>query len=77
MKTFVANVVTQVVERHIVRGLEKIFSPLTVMSMTDAEVVAIASEPSAAQRQRSYLADRIKKLEDGQEIFRGVMIKSS
>jgi hypothetical protein len=56
-----------------VRRLEKIFSPVVVNSMPDTEVKAIASEPLPAKRQREFLEDRIKKLEDGHEIFRGVM----
>lgn len=72
-KTFVANVTTQVVERHIIRGLEKIFSPVVVNSLTDSEVEAIASEPANAKRQRQFLEDRIAKLKDGQSIFRSVM----
>lgn len=56
-----------------IRGLEKIFSPLTVNALSDAEVEAIASEPAAAKRQRHFLTDRIQKLKDGQKIFRGVM----
>ena len=55
------------------RGLEKIFSPVVVNAMSDAEVEAIASEPLSAKRQREFLEDRIKKLQDGYEIFRGVM----
>ncbi|KAN0108674.1 dynamin family protein-like protein [Hyaloscypha variabilis] len=72
-KTFIANITTQVIERHIVRGLEKIFSPVVVNAMSDAEVEAIASEPLSAKRQREFLEERIKKLKDGHEIFRGVM----
>jgi len=41
--------------------------------MPDTEVKAIASEPLSAKRQREFLEDRIKKLQDGHEIFRGVM----
>jgi hypothetical protein len=41
--------------------------------MSDTEVEAIASEPLSAKRQRESLEDRIKKLQDGHEIFRGVM----
>ena len=72
-KTFVANVTTQVVERHMIRGLEKIFSPVIVNSLTDSEAEAIASEPTSAKRQRQFLEDRIAKLKDGQSIFRSVM----
>ena len=72
-KTFVANVTTQVIERHMIRGLEKIFSPVVVNNLTDSEVEAIASEPASAKRQRQFLEDRIAKLRDGQSIFRKVM----
>ncbi|MCJ1404013.1 hypothetical protein MMC11_007237 [Xylographa trunciseda] len=72
-KTFVANVTTQVVERHIVRGLELIFSPLTILGMKDAELEAIASEPLSAKRKREFIGDRIEKLKRGQTILRKVM----
>ncbi|ROW06353.1 hypothetical protein VPNG_07515 [Cytospora leucostoma] len=72
-KTFIANVVTQVIERHIVRGLHDIFSPMVVVNMSDAKVESIVSEPPATKRQRVFLGDRIKKLEEGQDIFRGVL----
>jgi hypothetical protein len=72
-KTFIANITTQVIERHIVRGLQNIFSPVVVNAMSDVEVEAIASEPLSAKRQREFLEERIKKLTDGHEIFRGVM----
>ena len=72
-KTFVANVTTQVIERHIVRGLDEIFSPLVVTRMGDTEAEAIACEPSTTQTNRKFLVDRVKKLEAGREIFKGVM----
>lgn len=72
-KTFIANITTQVIERHIVRGLENIFSPVVVNGLSDGEVEAIASEPASTRRQREFLEDRISKLEEGHEIFRGVM----
>ena len=55
------------------RGLEKVFSSAVVNALLDMEVEAIASEPLSAKRQREFLGDRIKKLQDGHEIFRGVM----
>lgn len=72
-KTFIANVTTQVIERHIARGLHNIFSPLVVVNMPDSKIQSIVAEPSATKRQRLFLADRVKKLEEGQEIFRGVV----
>lgn len=72
-KTYIANITTQVIERHIVRGLHEIFSPLVVNQMTDAEIEAIASEPPATQRHRAFLEDKMKMLEEGHEIFRDVL----
>ncbi|KAH8156960.1 hypothetical protein CIB48_g11286 [Xylaria polymorpha] len=72
-KTFVANITTQVIERHIIRGLENIFSPVVVNAMSNVEVEAIASEPLSVRSQRDFLNDRIKKLEDGRETFRAMM----
>jgi len=51
-KTFVTNVTTQVIERHMIRNLETIFCPLSVNHMSDAEVLGVASEPASAIRQR-------------------------
>ena len=46
---------------------------MVVNKMTDDDVKAIASEPTVTKRQREFLEDRVRKLEDGHEIFRGVM----
>lgn len=72
-KTFIANVTTQVIERHIVRDLERIFSPKFAFTLTDSQVENMVSEPLPVKRTRVLLGDRIKKLEEGKEIFRGVI----
>lgn len=53
--------------------LYNIFSPMTVLNMSDAKVQSIVSEPESTKRQRTFISDRIRKLEEGQEIFRGFM----
>lgn len=63
----------QVIERHIVRGLEDIFSPLTVSKWSDAEASGIAAEPASDIRQREFLQDRLAKLRAGHDILRRVM----
>lgn len=73
MKVFISNVVTQVIERHLVADLQDIFSPMATVNMSDAKVQSMVSEPDSTKRQRAFLTDRIAKLEEGQEIFRGVM----
>lgn len=56
-----------------IRGLDKIFNPVTVSGLSDTEVEAMASEPVNANLRRRVLEDRITKLEQGQKIFRNVM----
>ncbi|KAB8213175.1 P-loop containing nucleoside triphosphate hydrolase protein [Aspergillus novoparasiticus] len=72
-KLFIANVTIQVIERHIVQDLELIFCPLTVAKLSDTDAVALASEPSAIERQREFLIGRVAKLEQGREILGEVM----
>ncbi|TGJ82147.1 hypothetical protein E0Z10_g6598 [Xylaria hypoxylon] len=72
-KVFLANVTTQVVERHLVRGLDRIFSPLRIINLPNYKIEAIVAEPEYIKGQRLFLADRVKKLEEGQQIFRGAM----
>ncbi|RAL66005.1 hypothetical protein DID88_005666 [Monilinia fructigena] len=72
-KVFIANITTQVIERHIVRGLENIFNPVAVHKLTSEQAEAIASEPTHSKHEREYHQDRIDKLEDGKRIFRAMM----
>ena len=60
-----------------IRGLDKIFEPVTVSGLKDSEIEAIASEPASAKRQREFYEDRIKKLKDGQSIFRSILGSAS
>lgn len=73
LKVFVANVTNQVIERHMLRGLEHVFSPLVVATMNDTEVKSVALESSAIHHQRKVLLDRISKLEESRGIFRNAV----
>ena len=72
-KTFVANIAAQVIERHMVRGLDKIFSPVDVNNLSDEDVLKVAAEPPSVKRQRDFLQDRQKKLLSGKDIFREIL----
>ncbi|KAI0118153.1 interferon-induced GTP-binding protein Mx [Nemania sp. FL0031] len=76
-KVFVANVTTQVVERHVMKNLKDIFSPLRVINLPDSKITSIVLEPSSTKRQRLLLQDRIKRLEEGREIFRSAIRSSA
>ncbi|KAF2158961.1 hypothetical protein M409DRAFT_71374 [Zasmidium cellare ATCC 36951] len=72
-KTFVANVTSQVIGRHMLRNLDKLFTPLDVNGLSDEDVMKVAAEPASTRRQRDFLLDRQQKLISGRDIFRGVM----
>jgi hypothetical protein len=55
MKTFVDNVCRQVVERHIMRPLSDILSPMVIAEMSDEELLEIGSESAAKQLARQKL----------------------
>lgn len=61
------------IERHIVRDLECIFSPVVVDQLSDEDIKGIATEPTAIKDSRIYLEDRLEKLEKGRKILRLVM----
>ncbi|KAK1657773.1 P-loop containing nucleoside triphosphate hydrolase protein [Colletotrichum godetiae] len=69
-KTFVANVTTQVIERHMIRGLDRIFSPLVIISMADDKLEAIASERPESRRQRVFCRIVCRSWKRAAEFFR-------
>ncbi|KAL1871944.1 hypothetical protein Daus18300_004580 [Diaporthe australafricana] len=68
-KTFVANVTTQVIERHLVRNLDRIFSPKFALTLTDSQVERMVAEPQATKRARLTLQDKIQRFEEGMAIL--------
>lgn len=72
-KVFMANVTTQVIERHIARDLDRILSPVTIAKYSDTEVERLSSEPQLARKQRESLTDRAERLKKGWDFLRQVM----
>lgn len=68
-----ANVTTQVIERQIVRGLDKIISPVAIASMSDDEVLSIAAENRATANRRAFLESQIAKLDTFYADLRDIM----
>ncbi|KAK2820034.1 hypothetical protein FQN49_007786 [Arthroderma sp. PD_2] len=62
MKTFVDNVCRQVIERHLISKLPAIFTPTSVLEMSDREVERIAGEPADKMDRRNELANMIQML---------------
>jgi hypothetical protein len=55
LKTFVDNVCKQVVERHLIRDLPKIFQPEDIIMLSDEDLRRIAAEPSDNAQKRQDL----------------------
>jgi len=72
-KTFINNVTTQVVKRHIVRDLKKKNSLVAMNGLFDTKTQAIVSKSLFEKRQRDLLENKVKKLSDERSIFRDVM----
>jgi DNA-directed RNA polymerase specialized sigma54-like protein len=64
-KTFVDNVCKQVVERHLLKNLPDIFSPLSVAGYTDEELERIAGERPEVVEKRKRLHEELKNLKAG------------
>lgn len=64
MKTFVDNICRQVIERHILSALPDLFAPTKVMSLSDGDLVRIATEPEKQREHRATLATLVQGLRD-------------
>ncbi|KAF8248453.1 hypothetical protein K440DRAFT_583381 [Wilcoxina mikolae CBS 423.85] len=72
-ETFIDNVATQVIERHLMSGLWDIFSPLSVVSMTDQRVASIATESDENRTMRNNLEVKKERLMMGVDACRRVL----
>lgn len=68
-KTFIDNVCVQVVDRHVMRGLEEVFSPLEVSRWDDETVSKASAESQRIMEERKRLESRKEKLKAGKEVF--------
>jgi len=54
-ETFLTNIITQVIERHLLQGLNSIFSSLSVNSMKNDTIELIAAEKKETRDLRAAL----------------------
>lgn len=64
-KTFVDNVCRQVIERHLLRNLPKIFSPEDVAGYPDEKLQRIAGERQDVVSRRKGLQEQLETLQAG------------
>ncbi|KAK6515208.1 hypothetical protein TWF506_007552 [Arthrobotrys conoides] len=69
LKTFVDNVCRQVIERHILRDLAELFSPVGIPKYSDEKVKLLAAESEESHRKREKLKKLKETLESGLKIL--------
>lgn len=62
------NVITQVVERHLLQGLYSIFSSLKITRMKNETVMAIAAENESVRNKRLDLKTKKVAIEEARDI---------
>ncbi|KAA8632216.1 hypothetical protein SMACR_01469 [Sordaria macrospora] len=67
-KTFIRNVITQVVERHLLQGMYGIFNPAAVMAMSSEVVESIAAENQETRDRRQALTAQRKAIEEAKDV---------
>jgi len=69
-KTFVSNVIVQVIERHLVDELDRIFNVMRLQEFDDETIMEIAAEDPSIRHLRTELKNTRRTLEAGERICR-------
>lgn len=67
-KTFIRNIITQVVERHLLQGMYSIFNSVEVLGLSNQVIEAIAAENKETRDRRQTLKVQKKAIEEAKEI---------
>ncbi|MCJ1251120.1 hypothetical protein MMC30_008351 [Trapelia coarctata] len=71
-KTFINNIIVQVVERHLVHDLGNVFDTMEVSQLTDDQVKRIAQENEQLRHERLTMKEKKRTLEEGLSICRDI-----
>ncbi|ORY08350.1 P-loop containing nucleoside triphosphate hydrolase protein [Clohesyomyces aquaticus] len=71
-KVFIGNVITQVVERHLLQGLYQLFLPSRITKMKVAEIEDIALESAETRERRKTLQDKKTAIEASLDAGRAI-----
>ncbi|EON97122.1 putative interferon-induced gtp-binding protein mx protein [Phaeoacremonium minimum UCRPA7] len=67
-KSFIRNIITQVVERHLLQGMYGVFNSVEILGMTNETVEAIAAENKQTRDKRMTLKAQKKAIEEAKDI---------
>lgn len=74
-KSFIRNVIMQVVERHLLQGMYSIFESVKCLAMTVDTIEAIAAENKETREKRIKLKQRKKAIEDAKDVCAGLAMR--
>ncbi|KFH48778.1 Interferon-induced GTP-binding protein Mx-like protein [Hapsidospora chrysogenum ATCC 11550] len=75
-RIFVRNVVTQVVERHLLLGMLRLFNPIEILRMPDHTIEAIAAENKETRDRRLALKQQKEAIEEARNICASLAMRS-
>lgn len=74
-KSFIRNVIMQVVERHLLLGMYSIFESVKCLSMSVDTIEAIAAENKETRERRLLLKQRKRAIEDAKDVCTGLAMR--
>ncbi|PHH62678.1 hypothetical protein CDD81_6824 [Ophiocordyceps australis] len=75
-RIFTRNVVTQVVERHLMLGMVRLFNPVEILRMPDAAIEGIAAEDKGTRERRIALKKQRAAIEEARSICASLAMRS-
>ncbi|KAF4494385.1 interferon-regulated resistance GTP-binding [Fusarium agapanthi] len=75
-RIFTRNVITQVVERHLLLGMLRLFNPIEILRMQDTTIEAIAAENKETRERRKALQLQKKAIEEARSICTSLAMRS-
>jgi len=75
-RIFTRNVITQVVERHLLLGMLRLFNPIEILRMQDTTIEAIAAENKETRERRKTLQTQKKAIEEAKAICASLAMRS-
>ncbi|QUC21562.1 uncharacterized protein UV8b_05805 [Ustilaginoidea virens] len=75
-RIFTRNVITQVVERHLLLGMLRLFNPVEILRMPDVTIESISAENKETRERRIALKAQKKAIEEARNICASLAMRS-
>lgn len=75
-RIFTRNVITQVVERHLMLGMLRLFNPVEILRLPNATIESIAAENKETRDRRIALKEQKKAIEEAKSICATLAMRS-